>query len=420
MKRTIVEVLEFVEENDVKFIRLAFCDLLGRQKNISITSGELLRAFEEGIRFDAWGVDGFWDGERADLLLVPQPDTMCVLPWRPQQSSVVRFYCTIQYPDHTPFICDARTLLQDTVETFQKEGYSCQIGTECEFYLFKTDENGDATTVPLDRGGYFDVAPLDKGENIRREICLCLEEMEISPETSNHEQGPGQNKIDFKFSDTVSSADNFLTFKNVVSSISARNGLSASFVPKPLKTESGNGMHIHISLKGNEFLPNKSMQERKQDFESFIAGILKHIREITLFLNPLNNSYERLGSFEAPKYVSWSRQNRAQLISIPVSRKGQLRFELRSPDPMLNPYVAFALIIHAGMEGVRNQLDLPQQTQDNFLEEPQVDVLQLAKLPMNLLEAIEEAAQSDFVRSVLGEQGLKQYLQVARREWDTR
>ncbi|MFI3201397.1 MAG: glutamine synthetase family protein [Eubacteriales bacterium] len=418
MKRTVEEVLEFVEENDVKFIRLAFCDLLGKQKNISITAGELPRAFEEGIRFDAWGIDGFWDGEHSDLLVVPEPDTLCVLPWRPQQSSVVRLYCTIRYPDGTPFICDGRTILQNSIESLKSYGYACQIGTECEFYLLKTDENGHPTKEPLDLGSYFDVAPLDKGENIRREICLCLEEMGLHPETSNHEQGPGQNKIDFKFSDTLTSADNFLTFKNVVSSIAARNGLAASFLPKPFANESGNGLHMHISLVSNNILAPKSEEQRQKDVDAFIAGIMNRIREITMFLNTTSNSYERLGTFEAPKYVSWSKQNRAQLISIPASRQERLRFELRSPDPSLNPYIAFALIIAAGMEGIKKGLELSPETQDNLIREEKTEALNLEKLPATLKEAAAIAFGSDFVKEIIGEQGLKQYILIAKREWE--
>ena len=233
MAYSIKEVLEFVEENDVKFIRLAFCDLFGTQKNISIMPDELERAFNEGISFDASAIKGFADVSKSDLLLFPDPSTLNVLPWRPQQGRVVRFFCDIKTPEKKNVEYDSRNILKNTIKKCISKGYTPYIGTECEFYLFKTDENGDPTTVPHDNGGYLDIAPIDKGENIRREICLCLEEMGIKPESSHHEQGPGQNEIDFKYSDSLTAADNFLTFKSVVMAISARNGLFASFIPKP-------------------------------------------------------------------------------------------------------------------------------------------------------------------------------------------
>ena len=306
MNTTANEVLQFIEENDVKFIRLGFCDLFGIQKNLSIMPNQLLEAFEHGISFDASAIRGFREVKESDLLLFPDPSTLTVLPWRPGPGRVVRFFCDIKNPDGSPFAHDSRYLLKKVVQRCKSRGYVCKIGAECEFYLFKTDENGDPTDITLDGGGYLDISPLDKGENIRREICLNLEEMGINPESSHHEQGPGQNEIDFQYSDALACADNLLTFKSVVKAIAARNGYFASFMPKPLPQEAGSGLHVNISLEKNGLNIFKDFVDGRQGItDSFIAGILERTPEITLFLNPLCNSYERFGSFEAPKYVSW-------------------------------------------------------------------------------------------------------------------
>ena len=320
MNSTVNEVLEFINENDIKFIRLGFCDLFGFQKNISIMPDELPSAFENGITFDAHAIKGFCDVTKSDLLLFPDPATLAVLPWRSGPGRVARFYCYIKNQDGSAYPHDSRYLLKRVIDRCQNMGYVCKVGTECEFYLFKTDENGEPTDITLDRGGYLDISPLDKGENIRREICLCLEEMGIKPESSHHEQGPGQNEIDFRFSDALNSADNLLTFKSVVKAIATRNGLFASFMPKPILKAAGSGLHINLSLTQNGLNIFKNVQgQHSKVAESFIAGILSRIPEITLFLNPIANSYERFGEFEAPRYVSWSHQNRSQLIRIPAA-----------------------------------------------------------------------------------------------------
>jgi len=413
MTATVNEVLEFIKENDVKFIRLAFCDLLGRQKNISIMPSELPEAFEHGIPFDAHAIRGFTDITKSDLLLFPDPGTLSVLPWRPQQGRVVRFYCDIKKPDSSAFWGDTRGILKSLINNVWSKGYSCMVGAECEFYLFKTDEDGEPTTVPFDSGGYLDVSPLDKCENVRREICLCLEEMGIMPETSHHEQGPGQNEIDFKFSDALSSADNLVTFKQVVKSISARNGLFASFLPKPLPGKSGSGLHINLSLsqKGHNVFKLGGNGHSKVA-ESFVAGILQKTPEITAFLNPLPNSYERFGSFEAPKYVSWSPDNRSQLVRIPAAHGERMRMELRSPDPSTNPYIAFALVISAGFYGVENNLTLPESVNVDLYNADKAITDRLVSLPENLEEAIKLAEKSDFVKNVLGEEALDSYIRI--------
>ena len=417
MNNTIKEVLEFVQENDVQFIRLAFCDPLGVQKNISIMPDELPSAFENGVSFDAHAIKGFRDVTKSDLLLFPDPATLVVLPWRPGPGRVVRFYCDIKNPNGSMFSHDSRYLLKQVVERCEKVGYTCKIGAECEFYLFKTDENGEATDITLDKGGYLDIAPLDKGENIRREICLCLKEMGIKPETSHHEQGPGQNEIDFKFGDALTCADNLMTFKAVVKAIASRNGLFASFMPKPIADAPGSGMHINVSLNKNGFNIFKNAPgEHSITAESFIAGVLEKTPEITLFLNPIENSYERFGKFEAPKFISWSHQNRSQLIRIPAASTERVRMELRSPDPSLNPYLAFALIISAGLEGIEKNLKLPPAVNLDLFSAGNDVTKKLTLLPDNMLSAIHLAENSAFVKAVIGEELLGKYLDIKKEE----
>lgn len=416
MNYTISEVLQFVEENDVKFIRLAFCDIFGVQKNISIMPSELPRAFDTGISFDASSIDGFMNIDESDLFLVPDPSTLSILPWRPSRGRVVRFFCDIKYPDGRHFEGDGRYILKNLLNELKEMKYICKVGTEFEFYLFETDENGFPTKKPFDMGTYFDIAPIDKGENIRREICLTLEEMNITPESSHHESGPGQNEIDFKYDDALTTADNFVTFKSVVKSVAARNGLYASFMPKPLKNESGNGLHINLSLFKNGLNIFKTeIDEHSQAAESFIAGILERIQEITLFLNPITNSYYRFGNFEAPKYISWSHQNRSQLIRIPASKGENSRMELRSPDPSCNPYIALALIIKAGMEGIKKGIKLIPSYNFNMYENK--NSKDFKKLPETLEEAIILAEKSDFIKSVIPNKTLEKYISIKRKEY---
>jgi len=416
---TACEVLEFVKENDVKFVRLGFCDLLGTQKNIAMMADELPWAFENGISFDAHAIRGFRDVARSDLLLFPEPATLTVLPWRPGPGRVVRFYCNIKNPDGSPFMHDGRGLLKQVVRQCETLGYVCKVGAECEFYLFKTDEDGQPTELTLDGGGYLDISPLDRGEDIRREICLTLDEMGIKPETSHHEQGPGQNEVDFKFSDALACADNLQTFKTVVKAIAVRNGLFASFMPKPLLDAPGSGLHVNLSLAENGQNIFKSVGKgHSRIAESFIAGILAKTSEITLFLNPLVNSYERLGKFDAPRYVSWSHQNRSQLIRIPVATDEKARMELRSPDPSLNPYLAFALIIAAGLDGIENDMLLPPAIDADLYTADECVTKTLERLPDRLEQAISLAENSVFVKNVVGEELLSKYLALKKIEFD--
>ncbi len=417
MNATANDVLEFIRENEVKFVRLSFCDIFGLSKNISIMSDELESAFENGKPFDAHAIRGFRGVTESDLLLFPDPSTLSVLPWRPGPGRVARFYCDIKNPDGSGYSHDGRGILRRVAGRAEQMGFSCKIGAECEFYLFKTDEYGQPTDTPFDRGGYLDISPLDRGEDIRREICLSLEEMGIKPEASHHEQGPGQNEIDFRFGDALSCADNFLAFKYAVKAIAARSGLFASFMPKPISGAPGNGMHINLSLTqyGRNIFKGAG-GGHSRDADSFIAGVLAKTAEMTLFLNPIANSYERFGEFEAPRYVSWSRHNRSQLIRIPAAVGERARMELRSPDPSLNPYLAFALIIAAGLDGIERKPELPPAVNADLFAAGGEVTGKLAALPASLEESIRLAENSGFVKGVIGEDLLYTVLGLKKAE----
>ena len=393
MKYTPQEVMQYIEEEDVKFIRLAFCDVHGHPKNISIMPHELERAFKYGIAIDGSAIAGFGDEVHSDLFLHPDPATITVLPWRPEHGRVVRMFCSITHLDGTTFAHDTRAILKQAIEDAAKLGYTFSFGSELEFYLFKLDEDGEPTNIPYDRASYMDVAPEDKCENVRREICLALERMGIMPESSHHEEGPGQNEVDFRYSDALSAADNAVTFRTVVKTIAARNGLHADFSPKPLQENPGSGFHINISVKGgDEFVMRRTM-----------GGILKHIADMTLFLNPTDRSYQRLGADKAPKYISWSSDNRSQLIRVPAADGEYRRFELRSPDCTANPYLAFALLIWAGLDGILNNIPLPEKSNVNLFTASPKDLWGLETLPLTRSNAAKVTLSSDFIKTYLPE-----------------
>lgn len=386
------DVFDFVREEGVKFIRLAFCDLNGNQKNISIMPDELERAFDDGISFDASAVHGFGDEVGSDLFLSPVPSTLSILPWRPSQGKVVKMFCFVKTPDGNNFPKDPRYILSKAVDRAKSLGINVKIGSEYEFYLFKTDENGYPTKIPFDNAGYMDVAPDDKGENIRREICLSLVDMGIYPESSHHEEGPGQNEIDFRYNDPMAAADDAMNFLSVVKTAAQRNGLYADFSPKPLEDKSGNGLHINMSVESDE----------KSDLSGFfMAGILSHICEITAFLNRTEESYKRLGKMKAPGYVTWSAENRSQLIRIPAAKGTSRRIELRSPDPSANVYLAYALLIHAGIDGIEKRLAPPAPVNVNLYSVGSSFTDTLESVPHSLDEARQIALNSRWLASVL-------------------
>ena len=378
------DVLEFISENDVKFIRLAFCDVFGTQKNLAIQPCLLEEAFETGIPVNASLIAGFGD-KTADVYLMPDPSTMAVLPWRPSTGRVVRLFCRLHTASGEPFALDARRILKDTVKSLREKELSVFFGAECEFYLFKNDENGEPTDIPLDCGGYLDLAPADRGENVRREICFTLQEMGIKPESSHHENGPGQNEIDFCAADPLTAADHVTTFKNVVQTVAQKNGLYARFDPKPLDEADGNGLHINVRVASGDAAKNKA----------FLAGILRRVREMTLFLNPDESSYKRLAACACTKSIAWG-YTHSDLIRIIRDDENGLLFEICSPDCLANPYLAYTLLLHAGLEGLREKASLPEKAA-------------AAKLPESLKEAAKAALDGDFAASILPERLIDAY-----------
>lgn len=321
----------------------------------------------------------------------------------------MQFFCDVERPEGQPFGGNCRGFLRNMSRRFKRLGLSCNVGAECEFYLFECDDRGRPTRIPIDFGGYFDVAPLDAGENLRRDICLTMEQMGLAPQHSHHESGHGQNEIDFHHAGALKTADNVMTFKQIVHAIAARSGLHASFLPKPLADQAGSGLHVNLSL----YMDGRNLFEGDIAPDSiagsFMAGILKHSRELTVFTNPLPNSYLRFGCDEAPRFVSWSRQNRSQLVRIPQVHGDNCRMELRSPDPACNPYLAFGLILAAGLDGIENRLVLPAPVNKNLFNAAEAEGLALETLPLTLEEAVQAAQESEFLRKYLPENLARRY-----------
>ena len=387
MNYELEEVMKYIEEEDAKFIRLAFRDAYGIQKNVSVMPGELSKAFSEGIAINARVIKGFENCPYGLLYLKPDSSTLTVLPWRPDRGKVLRMFCDLYTPEGEPYILDTRTILKKAIEDADKAGIEFRFGSETEFYIFKKDENGNPTKEPYDEAGYLDIAPLDRCENIRREITLTIERMGLTPERSHHERGPGQNEIDFHFGNPLKAADQEITFKMVVSTIADRNGLVADFSPMPLSDKPGNGYHINIYAKNDE----------GEDVVRYAAaGIMQRIREMTLFLNPTDESYIRFGNSSAPDRVSWSSDGDAELMYV-EEYMGRVRAELRSPDASSNPYLIYALLIYAGLEGIANKQTLPEIMKEG------------AMLPSSKKEAIKFANESDFIKKYLPEDLIKVY-----------
>lgn len=407
---TTLDILTFIEANDIKFLRMQFCGLDGLSRNIAISNNQVENAIFYGIPFDASSVPGFEDAGCSDLLLKPDFKTLMVLPWRPQKGKVARVLCDVVTPDGRPYAGDSRYILKQQVERLHRLGYTMNIGAECEFFLFQLGEDGTPTMEPVDRAGYADMAPYDKGENTRREIIFTLEEMGFEIESSHHESADGQHEIDFKYSVALESADNIITFRNVVKTVAGRHGLHATFMPKPLNGQAGSGMHINLSLtKDGENLFVGAASELSEAARHFAAGVLHHVPGMTAVTNPLVNSYKRLADgMEAPQRVSWGFGDRSALIRIPAAEGEYCRMELRSPDPACNPYLAFALIIAAGLEGMEEKRALLPSIAEGGLGDP---------LPMTLKEAVEAMAADPLVAQVLGEDTAKRYERAKREEW---
>lgn len=420
------EIYKIVEDEDVEFIRLQFTDMFGELKNIAITESQLERALDNRCMFDGSSIEGFVRVEESDMYLHPDIDTFEILPWRPQQGKVARFICDVYRPDGTVFEGDPRCILRRAVDAAAQAGYKFMVGTECEFFLFRTDENGNPTTTTDERAGYFDVAPLDFAENVRRDIVLNLEDMGYEIEASHHEIAPAQHEIDFKYADALSAADEIMTFKMAAKTIAKRHGLHATFMPKPIPGQNGSGMHINMSLADAD---GKNIFEDPADANGlseiayqFMAGVLSHIDEIAVITNPLVNSYKRLvPGFDAPVYNAWSSNfNRSPLIRIPSQRGEDTRIELRCPDSAANPYLALAACLRAGLDGIEQKMTPPASINENmFLMTPEEMKKRGVKLlPRTLGEAVYLFEKSTFARTILGDHTYSKYLEAKKDEWN--
>ncbi len=408
-------VLRLAKEHDVRFIRLWFTDILGFLKSFAITINELEKALDEGMGFDGSSVEGFARIDESDMVAVPDPDTFCLLPWRPKENAVARMFCNITYPGGKRFEGDPRYVLQRNLARAQKLGYTFYVGPELEFFVFKSSE----APIPIDAGGYFDLTPLDAASDLRRDIILSMEEMGVGIEYSHHEVAPSQHEIDFRYTDALTMADNVMTYRLTVKEIAYKHGHYASFMPKPLADRNGSGMHVHMSLfKGehNAFFDAKDRLHLSKTAKSFMAGILKHAPEMTLVLNQWVNSYKRLvPGYEAPVYITWAQRNRSDLVRIPMYKPGRQdasRIELRSPDPACNPYLAFSVMLAAGLEGLAKKYTLPPPTEENVFEMDEATRSKrgIELLPGSLSEAIALAEGSTLLRRALGDHVFKSFL----------
>lgn len=419
------DIFRMVEEEDVEFIRLQFTDIFGTLKNIAITSSQLEKALDNKCMFDGSSVEGFVRIEESDMYLYPDYDTFEIFPWRPQQGKVARLICDVHTPDGKPFEGDPRWILKKTIKEANEMGYRFDVGPECEFFLFHTDDNGLPTTLSHEKAGYFDLGPNDLGENIRRDMVLTLEDMGFEIEASHHEVAPAQHEIDFKYDEVLKTADNIQTFKMTVKTIAKRHGLYATFMPKPKFGISGSGMHINMSLATKEgkniFADENGKIGLSDDAYHFIAGIMKHARGMSAITNPLVNSYKRLvPGYEAPVYIAWSAKNRSPLIRIPASRGNGTRVELRNPDPTANPYLVLALCLAAGLDGIKNKIEVPKSVDCNIYEMTPGErrAAGIENMPADLKEAVDCLVADEFLCSVLGEHITTKYVEAKMKEWE--
>jgi glutamine synthetase len=417
------DIMKMVAENDVRFIRLQFTDIFGSLKNVAITVSQLERALSNKCMFDGSSVEGFVRIEESDMILHPDLNTFCMFPWRPSPNRVARLICDVYGPDGKPFSGAPRKILKDVIDQCTVMGYNLNVGPELEFFLFYTDDEGGPTLKTLDNGGYFDMGPIDLGENARRDMVLTLEDMGFEIEASHHECARGQHEIDFKYSEALEAADRIITFKLAVKTIAQRHGLHATFMPKPIFGIPGSGMHLNMSLsqgKKNVFANDADPNGLSPLAYSFIAGVMKHIKGITAVTNPLVNSYKRLvPEYEAPVYIAWSAHNRSPLIRIPAADEHASRIELRSPDPAADPYLSLALVLSAGLEGVRDNLPPPPAVDGNIyaMTPAERKRKRIESLPSDLHEAIEEMKKDKLVRAVLGEHVFGKYIEAKEHEW---
>ena len=422
-KYTKQDIIRLVEEEDVEFIRLQFTDMFGTFKNVAITKSQLGKALDNQCMFDGSSIEGFVRIEESDMYLYPDLDTFAIFPWRHQQGKVARIICDIYRPDGQPFEGDPRYILKKTLAEAKAMGYQFDVGSECEFFLFHTDEEGRPTTTTHERAGYFDLGPVDLGENARRDMVLALEEMGFEIETSHHEVAPAQHEIDFRYGEGLAAADNIMTFKLAVRTIAKRFGLFASFMPKPKHGVNGSGMHINMSVSKegrNIFSEPSDEWGLSQEAYYFMGGLMEHMRGMAAITNPLVNSYKRLvPGYEAPMYIAWSATNRSPLIRIPASRGASTRIELRCPDPAANPYLALAVCLAAGLDGIRRKIQPPAPINSNIFEMRKSEklALHIAALPADLYEAVKEMEKDALVCQVLGSHISERYAKAKKAEW---
>ena len=424
MKYTKNEISKIVYDEDVKFIRLQFTDIFGAMKNVSITPSQLEKALDNKIRFDGSSIDGFVRIEESDMALYPDLDSFVIHPWGQERGKVARLICDVYRIDGNPFEGDPRHVLRKALTHAADLGYEFNVGPECEFYLLKNDEKGNPSLDAYDKGGYFDLGPNDLGEEARKDIVLALEALGFVIEASHHECGPAQHEIDFMYAKAMQAADSIMTFKYAVKTVSEKHNLHATFMPKPITNQAGNGMHLNMSLfkdGKNIFINEKDPNGLSKEAYSFMAGIMRHIEGISIVTNPLVNSYKRLvPDFEAPVYIAWSAQNRSPLIRVPSSRGQSTRIELRSPDPSANPYLALALCLEAGLEGIQKGMVPPPSIDKNIFEMSRRELTRsgVKKLPSNLFEAISKVEKDRFIADVLGSHIYERYVEAKKREWN--
>ena len=417
------EILRLVREEDIQFIRMQFTDIFGQMKNVAITASQIEKALDNQIMMDGSSIEGFVRIEESDQYLWPDLDTFAILPWRPQYGKVARLICDVHNPDGTPFVGDPRGVLKRALARAGELGLTFNVGPELEFFLFQTDEDGNPTTKTSAEAGYFDLGPLDHGESTRREICLCLEEMGFEIEASHHEVAAGQHEIDFKYTEALQAADNIMTFKLAVKTLAQKNGLHATFMPKPVHGTAGSGMHVNMSLfrdGQNAFFDAADPRNLSPMAYQFIAGLLEHVQGFCAVTNPLVNSYKRLvPGYEAPCHLAWSTGNRSALIRIPTPRGEGTRVELRSPDPSCNPYLAFAVCLAAGLDGIQRQLTPPAESNENlYAIAADLEAQGVRRLPASLEAAIHALEADSVVTAALGSHVTEQYVTGKLREWE--
>jgi glutamine synthetase len=417
------KVLKMAKENDVKFIRLWFTDILGFLKGFAITIDELEGALDEGMGFDGSSIQGYARIDESDMIAKPDPKTFQIVPWRPKENAVGRMFADIYEPDGTPYKGDPRWVLRRTLKKAQEKGYTLYVGPELEYFYFK---GSDGTEI-LDKGGYFDLTPLDVATELRRETILTLEAMGIRVEYSHHEVAPSQHEIDLRYTDALTMADNAMTYRLVVKEIALKHGVYATFMPKPIFGQNGSGMHTHQSLfKGNKnaFFDPKDEFHLSKIAKSYMAGVLKHSKEITSITSQWVNSYKRLvPGYEAPVYISWARRNRSALVRVPMYKPGKekaTRMEYRSPDPACNPYLAFAVMLAAGLKGIEKGYELPPPVEEDIFEMSETARKKhgIDSLPGNLLEAVQLTEKSELVKETLGDHIFQKFIENKKIEWD--